>query len=181
MTQSSENGSADQATPGPSSTGRNRQTVLFVILVLGIIALIWEFRIARPNHEQAWDAVEKMLESNYSAAGEVSNTNEDVKQLIGKSPAQTIPKDYHAIEVYKWRRGLPILAYTVQVLYQKKTDGRLLLVNAKLNEEFTDEDLNLAINLEKIVQPESGASTKTVNRDDEVNETAVEKESGGEE
>ena len=174
MAQPSGQDSADQATRGPSSAARKRQMILFTILILGVIALLWEFRVARPKSEQAYEAVQNMLKTNYAGAGEVTNTNEDVKKLIGKAPAQTIPRDQHAVEVYKWRRGLPIMAYTVQVLYNKKEDGRMLLVNAKLNEAFTDEDLNLTIIL-PAPEPLSEPSTETVNRDDDEEEASEEK------
>jgi len=178
MAQRSQENSTNSATSAPMSAARKRQTVLFIILILGLISMFWEFRVAKPKHEQAWEAIQKMIATNYSKAGEVTNTNEDVEKLLGKAPAGTIPKEYQAVEIYKWRRGLPVMAYTIHVLYKKKEDGRLLLANAKRNEEFTDEDLNSTI-IPPAAQPESEPAAETADAENEAEETSQEEGTEG--
>ena len=127
--------------PG-SRTSRVRQKILFIILFLAIGALVWEYKVAKPKSEEAWEAVTGMLNSNFSSGGEVTNTNEDVANAIGKSPAETKPDEHQAIEIYKWRRGLPFRSYEIQVLYEKKSDGQLFLKNAMFNEPLPQEILD---------------------------------------
>lgn len=80
-----------------------------------------------------------MRDANFSEAGEVTNTNEDVKNLIGKEPSRTTHRETYALEEYRWRGGLPTRSYVIYVVYDKREDGQLLLNNAWFNEDPSPE------------------------------------------
>jgi len=133
MAQETEQVPAPAEPHGPSKVARTRQIVLLIILAFAILALIWEFKVARPQSELAWKEVDKLQMTNYSTDGEVTNTNETVRQVIGKAASEVSEVDHEVTEVYSWRRGLPLLAYKIYVVYDKRDDGRLLLNSAHLN------------------------------------------------
>jgi len=118
----------DEQIPTPTnSIARVRQIILLVILLLAIIALAYEFLIARPKSLMAWKVVNELVNSNYSQPGEVTNTNEIVQTAIGKLPSTIRDEGNQRVETYSWRRGIPIQAYSFEVTYDKKEDGRFLL------------------------------------------------------
>ena len=125
----------DQNQKSSGSPARVRQTILLAVLALAVVALVYEFGVARPKALAAWDAVSKLIDSNYDQPGEVKNTNESVQTAVGKRPARTTDEGNKRVEVYEWRRGIPILAYSFRVTYDNKKDGRILL-NAAIAESL---------------------------------------------
>ena len=128
-------------TPQSGGAAGIRQIVLLIILALAVVALIWEFMVARPQSTAAWKAVSELLASNYAAAGEVTNTNKEVQDAVGKAPSRvTSDEPNKAVEHYTWRRGLPFLSYSIRVIYDKKEDGRLLLNTASADTPPVEDD-----------------------------------------
>ena len=125
----------EQDPKSSASTSYVRQTILLALLALAVVALVYEYGVARPKSLAAWDAVSELLNSNYDQPGEVTNTNETVQAAIGKPPARTEDEGEKRVEIYEWRRGIPILAYSFRVTYDNKEDGRILL-NAALAERL---------------------------------------------
>ena len=128
----------DEQDPKSSTSASHvRQTILLALLALAVVALVYEYGVARPKSLAAWDAVSELLNSNYDQPGEVTNTNETVQAAIGKPPARTRTEDEgkKRVEIYEWRRGIPILVYSFLVFYDNKEDGRILL-NAALAERL---------------------------------------------
>ena len=121
----------EQDEKSSGSAARVRQTILLAVLALAVVALVYEFGVARPKSLAAWDAINKLIKSNYDQPGEVKNTNETVQAAVGKPPARTTDEGNQRVEIYEWRRGIPILAYSFRVTYDNKEDGRILL-NAAL-------------------------------------------------
>ena len=126
-------------TPHKFAIARIRQILLLVILLLAIIALAYEFRVARPKSLTAWKAVTELVNSNYSQPGEVTNTNEIVQTAIGKAPSTIREEGNQRVETYSWRRGIPIQSYSFEVTYDKKEDGRFLL-NAAQSKSLPSEN-----------------------------------------
>ena len=112
------------------SVARIRQLILLALLALAVVALIFEFAVARPSALTAWDKVDQLLQDNYSKPGQVDNTSETVQQQIGKPPTRSSTEGKQLIEVYEWRRGIPFLTYSFSVTYDTQEDGRHLLNGA---------------------------------------------------
>ena len=113
------------------SVARIRQVVLLIILALAVVALIFEFTVVRPKVFAAWDAVSELIETNYANPGQVTNTDKNVQEKIGRAPSRTTSKENRHVEIYEFRRGIPILVYAFRVEYDTQEDGTQLLSSAQ--------------------------------------------------
>lgn len=138
MAQEIEQAPTQEEPQGPSKFASVRQRILLIILGLAVVALIWEYAVARPQSEKAWAKVDELQTKNYSSGGEVTNTNETVRETIGKTASARTEAENEVTEIYRWRRGLPVWAYEIHVVYSKTEDGQLLLKCAHLNSDPKD-------------------------------------------
>ena len=126
---------ADSATnPTQSSSARTRLVVLMLLLGLAIAALAYDWKVARPNSEEAYHKILAMSEQRNSQVGYELTTNEHVQEMLGKTPARTDEINGKMVEQYRWWGGFPGRSYKVYVEYDRGRQGQLLLNAAHLNE-----------------------------------------------
>jgi hypothetical protein len=115
---------SDQA-PGQSDakSGSKSSKILVWILVLLLVALAYDYLVARAGVDSAYDKIAKRSAEVNANATEVF-TDEDVQKLLDGEPSRTFD-DAHGdrVEVYSWRGGLPFRTHDLFVVY-KPSDGR---------------------------------------------------------
>ncbi len=101
-------------------TNRNasstRLTILLLVLLILSIGCIYEFSVARPAYNAAWDEIKKI-----DAAGDSSNyTSEHIRELIGEpvSVNETFRSD-SVVYTYRWPSGLLVKNHEVKIVFTK--------------------------------------------------------------
>jgi hypothetical protein len=146
-------------TPAQSAaTGSSlRRKFLFGLLGILLIALAYDYAVARPGVETAYDQIaERSIEVNANSTQVFTNT--DVHQLIGKDPARTFQDpNGDTVEVFRWLSGLPIRSHELFAVY-KPNGGKLLFHrHAKFKYETSEEVGNLS-SARMVAKPEDYAS-----------------------
>ncbi|MDC0935738.1 hypothetical protein OAS39_05590 [Pirellulales bacterium] len=132
--QSFDTPSAEGTSTPPEKKGSRRQAVLIFALLLLVGGLVYDRNVARPRSQQAYDrALEMVDESVMTSAGGEPLTNEAVHVAFGKKPSNRIETEEYTIETFRWRRGLLVLSYDVNVVYALDDEGRRVLHSAHLN------------------------------------------------
>ncbi len=109
--------------------------ILFGILFLLVVALIYDYRVARPGVNQAYDKItEQSTLVNMSSTKKF--TNKDVQELLGKQPSETFEDpNGDFVEVYSWRSGLPFRTHDLFAVYKKNGDDWLFHRHQKFGHE----------------------------------------------
>lgn len=118
-----------------AKSGTLRQVLLFGILFLLVIGLIYDYQVARPGVNQAYDKItEQSALVNMSSTQKF--TNKDVQELLGKQPSDTFEDpNGDFVEVYSWRSGLPIRTHDLFAVYKKNGDDWLFHRHQKFKHE----------------------------------------------
>ncbi|QDV42693.1 hypothetical protein Enr13x_25430 [Stieleria neptunia] len=120
----------DEQWPSKDSGGGTRKTVLYVVLGLMVVALGYDYLVARPAVNAAYDQVtEASVEANRKGVGFLSNT--DVRELLGREPVQTFEDGRYQVEVYHWRGGLVVKPHKLYTVYLRNNDGLMFNRHAK--------------------------------------------------
>ena len=123
-----------------------QRSVLGIVLVLVIGALAYDFAVARPRQTKAWNKLEEL-----DASGRSSVSQEEVHELIGRTPADVEEKETALVETYRWPRGVPFMKYTISVVYSKSPGGnKYYYYTAALNQAPTESQLPAEIPKVKI-------------------------------
>ena len=111
--------------PGSSSTfSKLRMPVLMAILLSLLFAAWYDYRVARPAVDEAFDVVTQLHRQYSQSADMPVMTNMHVQQAVGAAPAYTITKHSYDIEVYAWTAGLPFRSHDLYVVYYGNGDMR---------------------------------------------------------
>src|SRR5687767_12606325 len=103
-----ENQSTSPATaPAPSSSAPIRQGILVVLLLIMLGALWYDYQVARPAVENAYEKIKALNEKVNGAAGQNYMTEKDVQQELQRTPIRTFSENGYYVEVYGWRAGVP--------------------------------------------------------------------------
>jgi hypothetical protein len=122
-----------------AGTSNLRQFVLIGLLVLLVIALVYDYKVVRPSVNTAYDRIaeESMLKNMRST--EVF-TNKDVQELLAKTPSRTFEESNgNFVEVYSWRSGLPIRTHDLFAVYKKNGENWLFDHHTKYEHEPAEE------------------------------------------
>jgi hypothetical protein len=93
------------------------------LAVLGalIFALWYDYKVARPAVETAFDTISKFNETTNTSGGRKFLKNTDIQDKLNREPTRTYDEgDFH-VEVYSWRSGLPIRSHNYYAVYQRGT------------------------------------------------------------
>ncbi|PAY15495.1 hypothetical protein CKO51_31610 [Rhodopirellula sp. SM50] len=126
----------DEQWPSKDSGGGTRKTVLYVLLGLMVVALGYDYLVARPAVNAAYDQVtEASMKANRKGVGFLSNT--DVRELLGREPVQTFEDGRYQVEVYQWRGGLIVKPHKLYTVYMPNKGGWMFNRHAKFAYEAT--------------------------------------------
>lgn len=98
-----------QSPSAPESTGGKRRLFLLIgLLALALFALWYDYKLARPAVEQAYDQVAATNAEINSASEHRRMTSKDVQSALKRTPSETFPHGEYTIEAYRWSAGMPI-------------------------------------------------------------------------
>ena len=102
-----------------------RQTILLGVLVLLGVALAYDYKVARPSVNAAYDKIaQKSIQVN-SKSTEIL-TNLGVRETLDMEPSNTFEEaNGDMVEVFAWRSGLPIRTHKLFTVYKKNGDNWL--------------------------------------------------------
>ena len=113
---------SDPKARNPSLFRKLRMPVLTAFLLLLLFAAWYDYSIARPAVDEAFDTVTQLHQQHSESAEMPVMTNEDIQQAVGALPAYTITKHDYQIEVYAWTAGLPFRSHDLYVVYHGEGD-----------------------------------------------------------
>ena len=113
--------SQNQTNPPAPSSAPIRQGILVLLLVIMLGALWYDYKVARPAVETAFQQISTLNEKINGAAGQKYMTEKDVQQELQRAPIRTFSENGYFVEVYGWRAGLPTKYHEYFAIY---TDGQ---------------------------------------------------------
>lgn len=135
------NSSADASAETAPAKNPTR-TILIVILILMIIALVYDKQVAQPTVKAAFDKVEaENIEINKSPDRKAM-TCEDVQRVLGRAPSSVEKVNKYTVERYGFMRGLPVLQYSYYAVYTGGDDNLIFRTHALDLKELDLEDPN---------------------------------------
>ncbi|MEO1615883.1 MAG: hypothetical protein AAFV88_08555 [Planctomycetota bacterium] len=113
---------SDAPTPTPSPSGSPiRKVVLYLALLLMLAALGYDYKVARPAVDEAFEKVSNAsLKANADADDFLSK--QEISELIGKKASDEFPDGERLVEVYQWMGGLILKSHKLFIVYQKTGD-----------------------------------------------------------
>lgn len=122
--------------------GSSRLKVQLLILGVLVIGLIYEYAVAQPAVNEAYDRMaEESVRLNAKGADPTTGqsdvfTNVRVQELLDKEPSRTFEEpNGDLVEVYSWRRGLPFLKHDLFAVYKKNGNDWMFYRHAKFEHE----------------------------------------------
>ncbi|KAA5539621.1 hypothetical protein FYK55_23940 [Roseiconus nitratireducens] len=110
----------------PVSNGKARRLFLFGLLGVVLIALGYDYLVARPSVDAAYNLI-----AEADATSAETLTNEDVSDLLGKEPVHTFTDGNQTVEVYYFTSGVLVKPHKLYTAYQKDGDQLLFYRHAK--------------------------------------------------
>ena len=143
-----------------AGTSNLRQFVLIGLLVLLVIALVYDYKVVRPSVDAAYDRIaEESMHKNMRST-EIF-TNKDVQELLAKTPSRTFEESNgNFVEVYSWRSGLPIRTHDLFAVYRKSGESWLFDHHAKYEHESAEEVYQYQAAEPNISEPIEGMSSE---------------------
>lgn len=135
--------------------GGARRMILFAVLALLLVALAYDYGVARAGVETAYNKiVDRSAELNADSTKKF--TNEDVRTLLGREPSRVFQDDDNGdtVEVFSWQSGVPFKTHDLFAVY-KPNDGDLMFYrHAKFKYESSG-DVS-PFNVATIIEVEEG-------------------------
>lgn len=123
-------GTASDQWPAKDSGGGTRRLVLFGLLGLMVVALAYDYLVARPAVNAAYDKItDESVAVNRTGTGFLSNLK--VRELVGKEPAETFMDGDQSVEVFHWAGGLIVKPHKLYAVYKKSGDDKLFYRHSK--------------------------------------------------
>jgi hypothetical protein len=110
---------------GPATQGMPpSRIVLYAILGLLIVALGYDFLVARPGQQAAAEKLNAFM-PDQSGGAMISNAEptsyEQVIEAIGVEPSSSMEGPTYFMDQFSWRSGLPWRSHDLYVIYTKRT------------------------------------------------------------
>ncbi len=137
--------SEDSTKQTDKKSGGTRSKVLFAILALGLVALAYDYRVARPAVEVAYNKIAERSTAVNAKSTEVF-TNLDVRELLGMEPSRTFDDtNGDVVEVFSWRSGLPIKTHDLFAIYKPNGGKNLFYRHAKYKYESSGDVSTISV------------------------------------
>jgi hypothetical protein len=119
-----------KSSAGAHSGAALRKGILYGLLVIMLVALGYDYLVARPAVDEAYDKIVKENQRMNARPGEVL-TNTGVAELIGKEPSETFNDGADLVEVYAFRGGLPMKPHKLFAVYKRQGEQQAFYRHAK--------------------------------------------------
>ena len=96
---------------------RLRLTILSTIFGLLLFALWYDYRVARPAVDKAYDSITSLNFRINRASLNQAMTARDVQSVIGRAPKVSYSEGPYQIEIYAWVAGLPFRSHEYYAVY----------------------------------------------------------------
>lgn len=100
-----------------SNRGRLRQIILIGLLALMLAALAYDYRVARPSVERAFDQIVKLNDQMNLSADPTPTLNTHIHKEIGRDPSWAYTEGPYRVEVFSWTAGLPFRTHDLYAVY----------------------------------------------------------------
>ncbi|MCA9121845.1 MAG: hypothetical protein H6822_11790 [Planctomycetaceae bacterium] len=95
--------------PNAPQDGSNKRLIVLVgLLAVALFALWYDYKVARPSVDRAYERIASENATVNAAAEHRLMTNVDVQSVLGRSPNETYLVGSYTVEAYRWRAGMPI-------------------------------------------------------------------------
>jgi hypothetical protein len=115
----------------PAKPGRLRQIILFTLLGLMLMAAAYDYIIARPNVDKAYDQISQLNNSMNSASMSKQTLNTDIHKEINRTPEKTYTQGPYRVEVFSWMAGLPFRTHDLYAVYTPKGNDLVFMRHYK--------------------------------------------------
>ncbi|MDA1050435.1 MAG: EF-hand domain-containing protein [Planctomycetota bacterium] len=88
--------------------GKKRLFLLVGLLALALFALWYDYKVARPAVDKAYDQIAALNEEINAAIEHRRMTSVDVQNALGRKPSETFVTGRYTVEAYRWSAGMPI-------------------------------------------------------------------------
>ena len=120
--------------------GKLRQLILIGLLGLMSLALAYDYRIARPRVDQAYDQIVRLNDQMNLMETAKPTLNTDIHKEIGRTPLRTYTDGHYRIEVFSWTAGLPFRTHDLFAVYVANGNDLVFMRHYKF--EMPDDELN---------------------------------------
>lgn len=132
-----------ESTPSPQQeSGGGRHKVFFgIIALLGVLVagFCYEMYVARPAAQAAFDKVANARLK--SIRDEITLTNLDIRDLLGRDPSETFSEGDDQFEVYHWGIGVIVDSHKLYTVYQKDGEDWVFVRHSKFSDDSTENAL----------------------------------------
>jgi hypothetical protein len=90
---------------------------LLGLLALMLAALWYDYKVARPAVEDAYERIARLNSEINSRPGKMFMTNKDVQNELKRTPIRQFSEGGYMVEVYGWRSGLPTNTHNYYAVY----------------------------------------------------------------
>lgn len=139
--------SEDHKGDNSSPAGGMRLTVLLGVLILAILALVYDYKVARPAIETAYAQVDKMTDQHNRSTLRRPVWNDDVQKILGRAPISVTTHPPYVVETYRFSSGLPFRNHEYYAVYlngHANSAGKLVFVKQFMF-ELPDDELRLPL------------------------------------
>lgn len=109
---------------------RMRKIVLGFVVIVALIALAYDYVIARPSVDQAYALISTRFDQLNASAGPALN-NVDVRKLLRKQPSRIFRDGNDQVEVFSWIAGFPLHTHDLYVVFRGSEGPATLLRQSK--------------------------------------------------
>ena len=124
---------SESNTPSTASASRAdvvRKLILFVLLGIMLAALAYDYRVARPAVNAAYDKITDESR-RVNADGHAVFTNKDVSKLLGRQPDESFRDAADLVEVYHFAGGVPLKPHKLYTVFKKNGENEIFYRHAK--------------------------------------------------
>ncbi len=148
---------ADVATKEPvqdvSHVARIRRWLLFALLGVMVIAIVYDYVIARPAVAIAYDQI--TVESRFrNSQANQTFSNQDMHKLMGRAPSRKFQDGSHLVEVYDFTSGIPGRPHQLFTVFTVNGDSHLFYRHAKFAYETRHDVASIADNQVMEITPD---------------------------
>ena len=132
MSESPQDSSASESSPGPKTGGGSRKAFYAVLVLIGLVAAVicYDLYVASRAVQAAFD---KVADASLKAmAAEETLTNLEVRELLDKEPSDTQETDEGHVEVFHWIGSVMGPPHQLHTVYKKDGDDYVLIRHFKI-------------------------------------------------
>jgi len=108
---------ADAANTVAPKRGALRLIVLLSLLGLMLLALAYDYRVARPRVKSAYDRIASLNDAMNASPESIPTLNTHIHKEIGRTPNRTFTEGRYRVEVFSWTAGLPFRTHDLFAVY----------------------------------------------------------------